>query len=603
MGIVPKRNGAGGLRSRWPGPGRLGLLARPVLAVALVACGAAWAVVPGEASAGAAGSVPRQAGDAHPSLGAALPRDETLYTTGNASLAPRSFNPLDRSSYTGTLGLLYETLFLYDPISNKMVPWLASSGSWSGPSTYTIELRPGVDWVESSSGAAVGTLSGADVMFSLRLAMADKADPWHEDVGSVQSVSASGDLVTVHFGAPVNYAEWHDYLWHAPVLPAAVWSKLHAAQAATATNLSPMATGPMLLYSTSSGGACYRDNPHWWAKNALGLAFKFNYLCDLVSPASGKGLAELLDGSIDWSNQLLRGVTNLAASRGAGYGIKTYYSGPPYMISAATAWLEMDLARSPMNNVDFRRAVAYALDPGAVAQGPYTGTVEVAGATGLLPELSSWVDARAVKKLGFYFSPSLAKKYLARSGYRGQSLVFLVPQGQVDLLEAAQLLAKQLAKVGISVSVHSAPEAALRKDINSGNFDMVINSQVGLSATPWQYFETVYRLPIPAALAAGDNTERMSDPGAWALVQQAARTPLTDSATLGRLYDTLQSDFLDQLPEIPLWYTGAWFQASTRYWQGYPSSITSSDRYTPVMWPGWLGSTTTVLALAHLRRR
>lgn len=602
MGVMATGILPGPRRPRCSGPGRPSVLACLAMSVAVVASANSGVVVYAGASASPADSAGGQAQHAPAGLGAALPRDETLYTTGTSSAAPTNFNPLDPASYTGTMGLLYETLFLYDPLSAKMLPWLASSGSWSGTNTYTVELRPGVEWVAGRSGSVVGALTGADLEFSLRLAMSDKADPWHRDVASVRSVSAAGRTVTVHFGDPVGYAQWDDYLWHAPVLPAAQWSKLPPAQVATASNLSPVATGPMLVYSTGKGGACYRDNPKWWAKGALGLSFKFTYLCDLVSPASGKGLAELLDGSVDWSNQLLRGVTNLAASKGAGYGIKTYYPGPPYMIPAATSWLQMDLARWPMSNLEFRRAVAYALDPKAVAQGPYTGTVQVAGATGLLPELSAWVDARAVKKMGFYFSPSLAKKYLAKSGYRGQKLEFLVPEGQADVMGAASLLSEELAKVGISVSLRAVSEASLHKDVEGGDFDLVINSQVGISVTPWRYFKTVYRLPLQAALAAGDNTERFDDPAAWALVQQAASTPLRDTAELAKLYDQLESDFLDELPEIPLWYTGAWFQASTRHWQGYPSDARGACHYTPVMWPGWLGSTTTVLALTCLRQ-
>jgi peptide/nickel transport system substrate-binding protein len=532
----------------------------------------------------------------------APPRDQTLYTSGTAFSPPTSFNPLQRSSYTGTVGLLYETLFLYDPLHSKFVPWLAESGSWAGPATYRIQLRPGVDWVDSKSGAVTGELTGADVAFTVRLAMSDSADPAHQDVASVHSVSAAGDHVTVRFSEPVGYAEWQRFLWHAPVLPEAVWSKLPAGQQARAPNLAPVATGPMTLYSTSASGACYRDNPHWWGKVALALSFKFTYLCDLVSGSSGTALAQLLGDKVDWSNELLRGVPDLAAPKATGYGIKTYYPSTPYMIPASTAWLQMDLARAPGDDLDFRKAVAYAVDPSAVAQGAYTGTVVVAAPAGLLPELGKWVDQKAAKQLGFYYSPSLAKKYLAKSRYEGQQISFLVPQGETELSDAANLLTGQLGKVGVHVKVDTVPLRQFSADLVSGNYGMAINPEVGISATPWDYFDTVYRLPVPSALAAGQNTERFSDPAAWALVERAGTTPPTDTAELTKFYDELQVDFLEQLPEIPLWYTGAWFQANTKVWQGYPSSTTPRDQFTPVMWRGWLGSSTTVFALAGLTR-
>ena len=43
------------------------------------------------------------------------------------------------------LGLLYETLFRYDPLADKYIPWLATGGKWVGR-TYVMTLRQGVKW-------------------------------------------------------------------------------------------------------------------------------------------------------------------------------------------------------------------------------------------------------------------------------------------------------------------------------------------------------------------------------------------------------------------------------------------------------------------------
>ena len=43
----------------------------------------------------------------------------------------------------GTVGLIYETLFLYDPLTDKFTPWLAESGTWTDDKTYTIKLGGG----------------------------------------------------------------------------------------------------------------------------------------------------------------------------------------------------------------------------------------------------------------------------------------------------------------------------------------------------------------------------------------------------------------------------------------------------------------------------
>ena len=125
-------------------------------------------------------------------------------------------------------------------------------------------------------------------------------------------------------------------------------------------------------------------------------------------------------------------MPNLVGGKTNAYGIKTYFPAAPYMLPAGTAWLEMDTAKAPMNNVDFRRAVAYAIDPTAVISGVYTGTVTAANPTGLLPYLSPFINNVAVKSYGFQYSPSMAKQFLEKSGYDGQHLTLEVPLGWTD---------------------------------------------------------------------------------------------------------------------------------------------------------------------------
>ena len=53
----------------------------------------------------------------------ALPRNATLFTSGTAWGPFTQFNPLRSSgNATGTLGLLYETLFRYDPLAGQVHP-------------------------------------------------------------------------------------------------------------------------------------------------------------------------------------------------------------------------------------------------------------------------------------------------------------------------------------------------------------------------------------------------------------------------------------------------------------------------------------------------
>jgi peptide/nickel transport system substrate-binding protein len=535
---------------------------------------------------------------------ASYPRSETLYTSGTAYVPPNNFNPNDLGSlYTGTYGLLYEPLYLYDPIHGKYIPWLAASSGWKG-SDYIIHLRPGVDWVASPSGTVEGTMTGNDVAFSIELAKNNAADPWNSFASGVKSVSVSGLTVTVHFGSPPPYTDWQDFLWQAPILPASVWSKMSSTNQMTSANTSPVGTGPMLLNSTTSTQACFSLNPHWWGSAALGLHFKFKYLCDEENSSNNVELSDLLATQIDWSNNFLPGIAALvngALGGNSGYGIKTYYPTKPYMLSANTVWLDMNTTKAPMSNVNFRKAVAYAINTQQIQSSVYAGSVKVANPTGLLPNLDQYVSKSVVSKYGFSYNPSLAKKYLKMSGYSGQKLTIEVPDGWTDWMAGIDVISQDLNAIGIHVTPEYPQYATRESDLINGTYDMALDNNAGLDSTPWSYFDRVFNLPILSKQSATLNWARYTDKTAWGLVEAAGTVPLSDTAKLDSVYGQLEQRFLQGLPDVPLWYNGAWFQGQTKYWTNYPSSTNPHDQYTPVMWRGWLGSLTTIFALANLK--
>jgi peptide/nickel transport system substrate-binding protein len=530
---------------------------------------------------------------------ASFPRSETLYTSGTAYSPPTNFNPLDSGSrYTGTVGLLYEPLFLYNPINNKYIPWLATSGTWSG-STYTIQVRNGVKW---SNGAP---LTGADVAFTIGLAKSNPAVGYSSLAKFIKGVSASGNTVTVSFTNPPPYTDWQDFLWQDPIVPQSVFSKLSSSEQVTSANLTtgktPVATGPMLLVSTNQSQACFADNPNWWGIKQLGLKFHFKYLCDVVNGSNSVELSSLLSNNIDWSNNFLPGINTLMTTGGDSSFLTTYYPKSPYMLSANTVWLEMNTTKAPFNNVNFRKAVAYGINTQSIVSGVYDGIVKAANPTGLLPNLSSYINKSVVSKYGFRYDPSLAKKYLAKSGYRGTTVTLEVPDGWTDWMAADTIISQDLNAIGIKVNAITPSANEKTQHMINGNFDMMLDNNAQADATPWSYFDRVYQLPIQKNDGAELNVERFNDPATWALVQKAATTPTTDMSALSNIYGQIETNFLQKLPEVPLWYNGAWFQGNTTYWKDYPSSTTPNDQYTPVMWGTWLGAMTTVYALANLR--
>src|SRR6516165_3752341 len=160
---------------------RYGTAAIAVITVAAVsACSSGSSSSSGSATSSAsASSSPSSGGGPVTSY----PRSQTLYTSGSAYSPPTNWNPLNLGNYaTGTQGLVYETLFLYDPIKGTYSPWLASAGSWNG-TTYTITVRSGVKWSDGQP------LTGADVAYSINLAKTNAAHPYATNVLTVASAT------------------------------------------------------------------------------------------------------------------------------------------------------------------------------------------------------------------------------------------------------------------------------------------------------------------------------------------------------------------------------------------------------------------------------
>jgi peptide/nickel transport system substrate-binding protein len=533
-----------------------------------------------------------------------LPRNETVYTSGVAYSAPTNWNPLNLGNYaTGTQGLLYETLFLYNPIKNSYTGWLARSGTWTGPNTYTIQLRNALTWSDGSA------LTAADVAYTIQLTHTNSADPYSNLGPYLNGVSTPNSQEVVVKLKPGAYQVWQNFLWHCPIVDKAVWSGMSAADQITGANINPIGSGPMLFYAANDQEVAYTTNPNWWGTKDLGLSFKFKYLVDIVNGSNNVELGQLLESNIDLSNNFLPGISQLISSPAAtgklnssgGYGLATYYPTAPYMLSANTVWLEPNLTKAPMNNLNFRTALAYAINPQEIANVIYSNLVDPATPTGLLPNLNPFISKSVVSKYGFSYNPKLAKQFLKASGYKGANITIQDPDGWTDWNSATDVIVQELAAVGIHATAYFPQYAARTANLTDGTYDLALDNNAGPSSNPWSYFDRVFQLPIQKQQTAQLNWERDNNPAAWALVQKLGTVAPTNTKASNAIYAQLEQIELQTLPEIPLWYNGAWAQYNTTYWKNYPTTSNKSDQYTPVMWGGWLGNMTTVLALANLQ--
>ncbi|MDK2980419.1 MAG: peptide/nickel transport system substrate-binding protein [Chloroflexota bacterium] len=523
-----------------------------------------------------------------------FPREETLYTMGKQWGPATSWNPLQQGAYaTGTIGLCYETLFIYNPLTDEYIPWIADSGEWVDDTTYQLKIKEGVTF---SDGEA---LTADDVIFTLELGKNFKSAFYSELWAWLDSVEKVDDYtITMKFTNPL-YQEWANYLYTIAILPQHLWEGLSEEEAVTGANQPPVGSGPYMYDSADEAKVAWVRDDNWWGISGLGLEMAPKYIVDIVNINNNAALGMVLQGQVDLNNNYLPGIASII---NGGYNITTFYSEPPYMLSANTAWLVMNLIKAPMDDPEFRRAVAYAVKVDDIVTKDYGDIVLPANSSGLLPIWDQFVDQDVVDELGFSYDPEESKAILAAAGYKdvngdgfveapdGSAIALEIgcPNGWSDWMVAIQIISQNLKDVGINVEPVYPDYSALIAGLYSGDFDMVINNDAQMSNTVWSYYHFLFYHPIKEQMISGTgNYGRYENQEAFDLVDQLDATPITDIEGMKAIISQLQRIQLTDMPIIPLWYNGVWAQTLNTYWTNWPSAAEGAPKYVPATWNGY----------------
>jgi peptide/nickel transport system substrate-binding protein len=520
----------------------------------------------------------------------ALPRAQTLYISGNQWSPNNDLNPAKNWDYiTGLVGFAYETAFRYDPLADKFIPWLATGGTWTSKTTYTMTVRRGVKWSDGKP------LSARDVKYSFDLAKipTHPQRPLWADTG-LRSTSVSGNKVIFTFAGVPGYQQFDYYRFMVAIVPQHIFRNYTATQIATDNLFVPkniVGTGPYLYESGASASSqtvVWRKNPSWWAIKALGLRPAPTYIVDIHNASNAAALANFKAGNIDLFN-------NFAPKSAISGGAKTYFNKAPYHLGANTTWLFPNTTRKPLNDKQFRKALAFSININQILSKAYQGLVQKASPTGLLPIWNKWIDQKVVQQYGFSYNPTKAKSILAAAGYRDRDgdgfvenkdgskidLGIMVPNGWSDWMTAIQIVSESAKAVGIKVTPAYPEYGTLVDDRGHARFDLLLGNDRQMSNTPWTYYQYIYQLPI-LENQTNTNYERYENQTAWNLTKGLDKIPSTNTSAYKAQMSKPQKVFLQDLPVIPLWYNGMWAMFSTKYWNNWPAD--SGQRFTTVTW-------------------
>ncbi|MEQ7127835.1 ABC transporter substrate-binding protein [Actinopolymorpha sp. B11F2] len=477
----------------------------------------------------------------------------------------RIFNPYLPT--TSTTSWTFESLFDINEISCEAKPLLGTSHEWQDPATLVVETRSGVKWSDGQP------FSAKDVEFTFNMLKAAPAFDFQGLWQKLESVTADSDSQVTFSFKDAAVPTFNQIAEGVPIVPEHIWSKQDDVE--KFTNPDAVGTGAFKVKSINPQQLILERNPDYWQADKIKVQqLKF-------TKPTGSAEVEKLQlsrGEFDWAAMFVPDIE------------KTYVAKDPehnkyWFASGGNISLYMNLTKKPFDDVEFRRALTYAIDKDEIKEKPQFGYVETASQTGLTYSLHDEWMAPGIEDKGYVpFDPEEAKRILAEAGYEAgpggkllgkdgkplPSFTFKVQAGWVDWIQAAQIIEKNLKAIGITMRVQNSNPDVVGEDVGSGNFDMafgVFGGDCNLYSAYHDPFASSQTAPI--GKPAPTNMIRWKDAETDELLDQLVKAE--DEAAQKEIVHGLQQMMVEKVPTIPLWYGAKWFEYRTENAVGWPS--------------------------------
>jgi peptide/nickel transport system substrate-binding protein len=285
---------------------------------------------------------------------------------------------------------------------------------------------------------------------------------------------------------------------------------------------------------------------------------------------------KLSQGTYDTNSMFVPDIQSVYASKDPH---NHYWYPPGGLIS-----LGFNLTKPPFNDVEFRKAVAYAIDRQAISTKAEFGYVNPASQTGLVvPGQKDWLDPSIPNQGIINYDPKQAADILDKAGYKKDSsgkllgkdgkqvdFTFIVQNGWTDWIQAAQIVQQNLNALGMNVHLQTPAPDTVDSQKLAGNFDMAF-AVPGGSCSMYENYYNYYdsKASAPVGQNATTNWIRWQDPNTDQLIDQLRQS--TDTDKQKQAVYGLEKILTTQYPTVALWYGAHWFQYSTKRAVGWPN--------------------------------
>jgi peptide/nickel transport system substrate-binding protein len=364
---------------------------------------------------------------------------------------PDQLDPQKTSAYFSfeVLENVFDTVV--EPDENlQMRPALAESWQVSPDQlTWTFHLRKGVTFHDGSPFTADDVVYSYRRIIDQKLANVDKLSA----VSDVVATDPSTVNITVKQPTPNLLTNLGGFKGMAIVQRRNVESGQLA--------IHPIGTGPFAFQSQKSGDSIVlKANQKYWAgpPRVSGVTFRF-----ISEPSTA--LSALQAGEIDWTDSIpAQRVAQLRDDDSVTLAVTP---------SNDYWYLALNEARKPWHDVRVRQAIAYAIDRDAIVQATSYGTATANQLA--IPRGNPWYTPYD----RYRHDIEKAKRLLAEAGAAPQKLDMLVTTEYPETVTAAQIVADNLAPLGITVHIRTVDFATWLDEQNNGNFDMLMMGWLG----------------------------------------------------------------------------------------------------------------------------
>ena len=468
----------------------------------------------------------------------------------------QNFNPYLTNTRTASRWI-YEPLILMNNLDGSLNPWLATE--WEQPDARTIvmTLRDDVTW---SDGEA---FTADDVAFTFQML---KDNPPLDIKGAwqhLESVETDGNTVILHLQG--DDAPALTILGQTMIVPEHLWKDVK--DPGTYRNENPVGTGPFVLGNYNDQQYSVDKNPDYWQADKIEIEH-------IILPSTNSQLDTVSRG-YDWSYSF---ISDVEGTWGAASEHNQWWFPPGGVIA-----LMPNLEVAPFDDVNVRRGIALSLDREEIAETASEGYMEPAGQTGLiLPNQEEYLDPDIPDQGMITQDKDAALAAFAEAGYTldgdrlvgpdGEQLEFALTtaNGFTDWTRAAQTVQRQLADVGVKVTLKLPQPAGYQSAISNGDFEMAIGGMGG--GDVYQAYNNLLssQFYVPSGEATSNNFQRFQSEEADALLAEYRGT--VDPARQTEIVQELQGIVYDEMPVIGLYYGGIWGLFSDAKFTGWPSA-------------------------------